>query len=240
MKKSGNYKLILSVCILVILILCLTGLPVFAWFYMHKSLAAYAPVSSPESLYIGSGHCEPDRFEDIRYLYFESMNAREDDYWDYVFCVYGKSVPGYKLQLAFTTNNQFTYEIYNATESSVDSEGAIEVWTHTDPSVPYYYTLTGDAIGGNYLNSQVVDGETIANSTKHAQTYRTEEGSYDNVQYYAEPIYWQTSTAQSGNARGTFVNYYILRVIKPVGMVTNNRETDILCLAAKSASLTQE
>lgn len=240
--KSLTLKLTWTISVLVVLILCLTALPVFAWFYFRKSVAAYAPVSSPESLYIGAGHCETDHFENIRYLYFNGIDASDDAYWDHVFCVYGKSVAGYRLQLAYTTNNQFDYEIFNATEYTEEEfadleEDAghdidhVEYVTHTADPATYCYTITGEAIAGTFLNKTEVGGETIANSTKHTATY----GSHSAVQKNAEPIYWQTTAVQLGDTRDSFANYYIMRVYTN-GKVANDRETDVICLAAKSFS----
>ena len=75
------------------------AVPSFAWFYVQRNLAAYAPIFSPEANYIGAGHLEPttDHFEDIRYMYFDTKEAEvggggEYSYWDKVFCIYGKRV----------------------------------------------------------------------------------------------------------------------------------------------------
>ena len=77
-------------------------------------------------------------------------------------------------------------------------------------------------------------GETLATDDYHTDTY----GSYSrsNVSKYAEPIYWQTTNVEAGNLRGDFVNYYILRVHTDA-KAANDRETDVICLAAKSFSL---
>ena len=201
---------------------------------MPVGRGAVRGISSPEALYIGAGHTEidNDRFEDIRYMYFNGMDVA-DDYVDRVFCVYGKAVAGYRLQLAYTTNNQFSYSIFPAREASVESEGAVEYVTHGETPETYYYSINGAAISGSFLNSQVVDGKTLADGSLHTETYDAYSSS--NVSKYAEPIYWQSSagSVERGNSRGDFVNYYILRVYtnnKP----QNDRETDVLCIAAKS------
>ena len=239
---SSKIKTIIIAISLAAVVLIAAAMPVFAWFYVQRDLAAYAPVASPEALYIGAGHCEQDNgtgritsFEDIRYLYFDAMDIKDDaegdgKHWDAVFCVYGKMVSGYRIQLAFTTNNQFTYELYNATESQVESEDAVEYTTHGDVPGTYYYSIDGDAIGGRFLN-KAVDAEILADDTKHDDTY-----GYGHVHKYAEPIYWQTVSIQNGNSRGSFVNYYILR-IRSAGNIELNRETDIIGIAAKSFSI---
>lgn len=265
-EKSFVIKKIIPVAAFVLAVMFIISIPVFSWFFTQQNLAAYAPVSTPQSLYIGAGHIEfaggtyygntadEDQFEDIRYLYLSGIDVDNNkDYYDYVFCVYGKAVGHFKLQLAYTTNNQFTYQIYNATEknqseydalTSVQQEAYVPYTTHGETpatSATYYYTVNGGAIAGTFFNAKT-DGETLGkNATDetsaseadkyHKKTY----GSYDNVDKYAEPIYWQTSSGQTGSARGIFINYYILRV-NLNGKNSNDRETDVICIAAKSSS----
>lgn len=233
---SGKPRKAVQIVIFAVAIALALSLPALSWFFVRKQLLAYAPISSPDALYIGAGHrdIEHDTFESIRYLYFNSVNA-DEDYSDYVFCVYGRAISGFKLQLAYTTNNQFIYEIYNATESTVSSAGAVRYVTHSDTPQTFYYSVTGEAIAGTFLNDRDVDGEKLANSVKHNDTY----GSYANVHRYAEPLYWQTISVIQGNSKADFVRYYILRV-RTNGKTDNDRETDILCIAAKSFTYTGE
>lgn len=238
------------IALIIATIMLLVAVPVVAWFSIQRNLAAYAPIFSPESLYIGAGHCERNQFEDIRYLYFDAMDAKPDGggssgmHWDRVFCVYGKRVSGYRIQLAFTTNKQFVYEIYNATEYTEEDIGNMEeetvtalepvaYTTHAATPVTYYYAVDGGAIGGTYLNKQGSD-EILADSSLHGRTYDDGNGdSYDNVHKYAEPIYWQTNAIQAGNAHDDFANYYILR-IRYGDTIRIDRETDVICIAVKS------
>lgn len=232
---------ILPAAIALAVVFCLLVASVFAWLASTRNTLSYAPVASPEPLFIGAGHRDfdaehhkflNDHFEDIRYLYFNGIDVEEGrDYYDYVFCVYGNMVPGYKIQLSYTTNNQFTYQIFRANESTTESEGSIAYTTHTDTPRTYYYTPYGDALAGNFVNAQTVNGETIADNTRHTQTY----GAYNNVDKYGEPLYWQTSGIEPGYSRGDFINYYILRV-NINDKAINDRETDVICFAAKSFS----
>lgn len=240
---------IAAAALLLFLSFTVLAAPVFAWFSYNRILASYAPISKPESLYIGAGHRDfdgteftSDYFEDIRYLYLEGIDVKTDrEYYDYVFSVFGKAISGYKLQLAYTTNNQFDYKIYKATEytaaeydamSAAQKEGVISHTTHTDTPTTYYYKATGSEIGGSFLNAQTVNGEKIATSAYHLRTY----GDYDDVDKYAEPLYWQTTGIERGNPRGDFINYYILRVYVN-DKEANDRETDVICIAAKSFSV---
>ena len=239
MEKLTNRKAyrIFTLVLTGVILLLAVAIPVYAWISLQNRLAAYAPISSPEALYIGAGHTEieNDRFEDIRYMYFNGMDVNSElNYVDRVFCVYGKSVSGYRLQLAYTTNNQFTYDIYHATESEVASANAVEYTVHDGSDEKYYYSINGEPITGTFLNRTEVDGEVLANDDYHSDTY--DAYNRNNVVNYAEPIYWQTTNVETGNARGSFVNYYILRVHTD-GKLVNDRETDIICLAARSFSV---
>ena len=239
-KKRIAVKPILS-ALTVAVVLALLAVSVVAWFLMQQGLLSYAPIAKPEPLFIGAGHRNFDAqnhaftdnyFEDIRYLYFNGIDVNaEQEYYDYVFCVYGSMVPGYKIQLAYTTNNQFTYEIYHATESTTPSEGAIAYTTHTDNPQTYYYTAYGAPLAGDFVNARTVSGETLANDLKHELTY----GDYDEVDKYGEPLYWQTTNIEPGYANGDFITYYILRV-NVNDKEINDRETDVICFAAKSFS----
>ena len=259
MDKRSVRKIFISALLLVLAVA--VAIPSFAWF-VKTGIVAYAPVSSNESLYIGAGHIQLKRdsesapyyfdpaypFEDVRYLYLEGIDAQDGvTYQDFVFCVYGENISNYKLQLAYTTNNQFVYEIYDATESTADSAGAVRYDVHDDTeghTQTYYYTATGVALAGTYLNDKTEGGQTLgkdssdesayAESLKyHKQTY----GSYDSskVNKYAEPIYWRVNNPIVGNSTQAFVHYFILRV-RENGKTINDRETDVICIAAKSIS----
>ncbi len=242
-KKKSRIRIFLSVTAMILAAMIIMAMPVTAWLAVNKVIAIYTPVSKPESLFIGAGHRNidtsthsftDDHFEDIRYLYFNGIDVNAgEEYYDYVFCIFGKMISGYKIQLAFTTNNQFRYEIFRASESTTDSPGAVEYRTHSASPQTYYYTATGTALAGSFLNARVVNGETIADSSRHVDTY----GSYDDVQKYGEPLYWQTANSEPGYGRGDFINYYILRVYIN-GKIANDRETDVICISAKSFSVT--
>ena len=249
-----NYAIPFWITGALIVLVVAVVLPVFAWL-VSGGIVAYAPISSQEFLYIGAGHIvirdqdfDADyKLEDVRYLYLEGVDLTDEDreYFDYVFCVYGKATSAFNLQIAYTTNNQFTYEIYEAIEEDDPGDFLVQTdivshTTHDGTQNPptYYYQATGAALSGTYLNSTTVDGKTIADSSKHTETY----GSYANVNCFAEPLYWQTdNTVPSGlgqAGRGAFVKYFILRVHKGTKTV-NDRETDVICIAAKSGTLPQ-
>lgn len=227
---------------LAIVLICL--MPVFAWFTYQRSVIAATKVSNPLALYINAAN-----IEQIKYLDLSEIDVEEDPnvhYKDFVFSVNGKNIDYFKLQLAHTTNNQFTYTIYPATKvaSAIEVESNpisnIIYITHDGSNeIQHYYVPSGtDAVAGAYLNDKVENSETLGDGTVqhddktfHKLTY----DNYGNVNKYAEPMYWQSSgqiaTIRVGESTN-FVNYYILRVGWGQD-AQNTKETDILYIAAK-------
>ena len=209
----ARIKTIGTAAFAVLLIAFSVALPVYAWLLPSKNLAGYAPVSAPESLYIGTGN-----EEDIRYLYFSGVDYDEAGQVEYVLSVQGEGIPSYGLQLGYTTNNPLTYSLYAAeqyTEGLPAPEGAVR-YVSFDPSVAdTFYVKTNDVpIEGREPNVQM------------STTY----GDYLHVDEHANPRYWQSAHSFAAEPMG-FVHYYILRISWEEG--ENNRETDIICFAAR-------
>ena len=250
MNKIKRFILITTIFTVIVASL---AAPIFAWFCMKNEILFYSPLSSPEAIYFGAGHTElrgindveEDTFEDIRYLYFEGVdltdgNFAPNNYSDHVFCVFGRGVSGYKLQVAFTTNNNFRYQIYEVTETSNSNAENIVVSHTTHESTPrtFYYCLNDEEnalVEGSFLNQ--VNDEMLAenNDTYYTSTY----GEYSNskVDKHAVPLYWQTNNAIRANSNGSFIHYYILRVIEDDEKNVNDKETDIVCITAISSSI---
>lgn len=246
---SPTAKKTIMIVAFILAMALIVSIPVAAWFITQGRIAAFAPVSAPEALYIGAGHrdIEHDKFEDIRYLYLEGVDVSEE-YFDYVFCVYGKSISGFRLQFAHTTNNQFVYKIYCAEESDTESAGAVAYTTHDETPTTFYYTVDGapilstedyrDALNGQFVDPLILG---LNNDSYHTKTYNT----YSNVNKFAEPLYWQTKSTDGdlkikngilkGDSSTDFVRYFILRIYTN-GKESNDRETDIICISAKSFS----
>ena len=74
-----------------------------------------------------------------------------------------------------------------------------------------------------------IDGST----TFHTHNY----SSYDKVNEYAEPLYWQATglpvTGQVGDVG--FVDYYVLKIKWENKNLTNNKETDMLYITARKS-----
>ena len=110
-------------------VLLLTALPVVAWFSYQRGIVKLQKIQSPNTLVLSAAHRE-----DCVNFEINGINADEnalDGYGnpivvneknqkithkDYVFAVSGTAVDKFIIQLAYTTNNPFTYEIYAADE----------------------------------------------------------------------------------------------------------------------------
>ena len=246
----------------------ITAIPVASWLTYERHVGALAEIDTPVSLYINSGagdiaDNDPDevktiKLEEQQIIYLDLSDIDVDRYEgvpptptpilskDYVFCIRGEYLQDYYLQLAHTTNNQFSYEIFRTCE-----ENTAEPEGDTKHKVTYYGAVSGRQYDYWYLeesgkidltplNKQVVGDLELGktNDRYYSDTY----GSYTNtnVNKYAVPIYWQAPTlyhddggneVHTGNLKGKFSDYYILRVSWSEER-SNDRETDILYIAA--------
>lgn len=211
-----------------------------------------AKVNSPAKLSIKSGYNE-----DI--IQFEMSgidvgNGSEDGSQDFVFCVEGEDVSRYNLQIAHTTNIPFTYTLYRAHS---DNAGTVEY--KDKDQVPHYYTKAAKFVDsdnpnayGGYINAVEVDGRLIANSNYTEKSYTDSNYSDGNgknhVQYYAEPLYWQSKASIQAKAmdgsiayneytgeENKFLNYYVLEVSWDAGDFPegNDKETDLIYITAQ-------
>lgn len=242
LNKSRKTSKTLVAMILAFVLLALS-MAAYAWFYSGRKAAGISEISNPTAIFINAGNQE-----DIRYLDLGGIDAENGGgHKDFVFCVRGNNVAAYKLQLAYTTNNQFEFEIYSATESSALPSGnplaTVRYDTHDGGTSPlYYYAAAGATpIAGALLNENtVVSGEILAknNDYYHDKTY-TPDGAnspYANRQKNAIPLYWQATGAVNPtlDEHFDFCDYYILRVIWDPDVTKNDKETDIVYLSAKN------
>ena len=102
-----------------------------------------------------------------------------------VFGVYATADTQYMLQLSHTTNLPLSYKIYHASQSVLDG-------------------LTGEVDKFYYDDQNPIGGSQLTDT--HAITF----GSYDRVQYNAEPVYWQADDARKIKRGET--QYYVLEV----------------------------
>ena len=243
-KKTVKALLRPGVMLLISFVVFVFSLSAYAWFYFAREIAALAEISDPTAIFINAGNQE-----DIRYLDLGGIDVENDDtYKDFVFCIRGNRVTGYKIQLAYTTNNQFDYEIYPASSASAPGDvpaspaGLVVYDVHDGSGTKYYYAPAGTApLSGGFLNYDGSSGEKLAKNSDsyHNDTYTPAGGgsAYLNRHKYAIPLYWQTSgaIAPEADAHYDFCDYYILRV-KWTNDNRNDKETDIVYIAAKNVS----
>lgn len=244
-RQKGRYgrMVILPVVLLVVM---LGSISVWAWLSYSRKAAAVARISNPAAIFIYAGNSEDVRFLDLSGIDVENKTdenkiiegGKTYYYKDFVFTVVGEHVTSYKLQLAYTTNNQFSFDLYANAQKTVSDPGSgkIKVKYFTNPDgIEQWYSVNDSVspVAGTCLNKDgTVGSEAIALSSGdyHDVTY----GTYTNVQKYAEPIYWRMTDAVLGAADGMFTHYYILRV-KWDENKTNDKETDIIYISANSA-----
>ncbi len=201
-------------------------IPTVAWFAHQKKMATMAKINSPAKLSLKSG-----AQEDIIQFKMSGIDTTKGSTKDFVFCVEGEDISQYNIQLAHTTNINFTYTLYKATPAP-DNTGVV----YESENGPVYYTLQNQ-LNGDFVNDSAKGSRTIGND-------QYEEPSYDagnSRQDFAEPLYWQSSqiTAEESPydddpAERSFSNYYVLRVSWGIDVV-NDKETDLIYLTAQVA-----
>ena len=230
--KSLKVNMIITLVLIVVLLGCITT---YAWLFYERKAIAIKEIADPTAINISAGNKE-----NYMYIDLSGIDLSDGTYKDFVFGVSGTNIHSYRLQLAYTTNNQFEFEVYVATElGSGDSvpennTGIVYYTTHdASPSIKRYITgANATPLNGTIVNK--VDGEILGknNDSYYTKTY----GSYTKVDKYAIPLYWQKSgIIPTGiDSHNSFCNYFILRVKwETQTNGTNNKETDILYISAR-------
>ena len=144
---------ILRLISLVVIIFTLSAATV-AWFYSDRNAAVVGKISTPTAIYISGANRE-----DVAVINLSGINVEDDEnvgrYHDVVFSVHGNHVTQYMLQLAYTTNNQFEYEIYPAVlaTGAVPADPVANVVFATNTVSQNYYVPSGtSALAGHFLN----------------------------------------------------------------------------------------
>ncbi|MBP5165783.1 MAG: hypothetical protein ILP09_00815, partial [Oscillospiraceae bacterium] len=133
--------IIRRLCLAVLILACVTAASAAAraWLVYDRKVAAVAEIDAPMSLWIRAGNAE-----DAMYLDMSNINvAGTQKYKDFVFAIAGEYVSAFKLQLAYTTNNQFHYDVYRA---EVSSESDYDVEYYSKRSDEYHYYKIGDPV----------------------------------------------------------------------------------------------
>lgn len=233
-KKKQKRKLILSGVALVLsgLVLVIS----YAWFYMRREMSTVAWIKAPIVLDIRAGNNQ-----DIKYLDMGNIAVGEGDgSKDYVFCVYGKPVDNYSLQLAYTTNIAFHYDVYRA---DLSENGDI-VFQSPEGSARFERVNDTPVISGLSMNEIKAKNSSPSQYQSHNLSYRDENmGSIvdkNQVQENNEPLYF---LAEENGVKvmkprnilkdnNDFIDYYVLHVSWKAGEVHEDKETDIVYLTA--------
>lgn len=250
-KNNKNRIIFMSSLILLALSIAAFIAVTIAWFKNERKITTPAWIETPIVLTIGSGNNH-----DIKYLDMGDIDVETATYKDYVICVYGTPVDNYSLQLAYTTNIAFHYEVYRA-------DKAMQAEYETDNSnvaASKYIDINGNqkteyfkksvnhpnsVISGMTIKEILNNGETVASHQSHHLSYGDENGENEldrgKVQSYAEPLYWLAEEDGTNvlrplteniitTADGTegFLDYYIIHVSWNPDEVKNDKETDIV------------
>ena len=233
-KKKQKRKLILSG-----VALALSGLILvvsYAWFYMRREMSTVAWIKAPIVLDIRAGNGQ-----DIKYLDMGNIEVGETDgYKDYVFCVYGKPVDNYSLQLAYTTNIAFHYNVYRA---ELSNDGDIVFQSPDGSSERFKRVNNIPVISGFSMNEIKEQNISPSQYQSHDLSYGDEKKENivdrNKVQGNNEPLYFLAEEKGVKVMRPKnivnneyFLDYYVLRVSWKEGEVHEDKETDIVYLTA--------
>ena len=233
--KKKKQKLILSGAALVISALLLAIS--YAWFCTQREMTTAAWIKAPIVLDIRAGNNQ-----DIKYLDMGDIEVGEGQSGskDYVFCVYGKPVDYYSLQLAYTTNIAFHYDVYRA---DLVENGSGEV-TFESPGNKATFDIAGNpVISGLSMNEIKANNESPAKYQSHDLSYGDEKKENivagTKVQANNEPLYFlaEENGIKVMKPRNIiegkeFLDYYVIRVSWKAGEVHEDKETDIVYLTA--------
>ena len=248
-KLPKNKKIQLSFAVLLSAAI-IVSFPVYAWFSNQRQVATVARINSPAKLSIKSG-----KAEDIAQFKLAGINVGDDKTSgskDYVFCVEGEDNFNYAIQIAHTTNIDFTYKLYRAHTGIYNGGYGIALYTDLNGD-EISYTKAEEVLGG-YINltTDTLSARKIGTDSYSEKSYDTG----DSRQMFAEPLYWQSDSAQplyakeydnsispsvsfdeyssiyNISAENKFLNFYVLEVSWEAKL-TNDKETDLIYITAQ-------
>lgn len=240
MKMNSEYKKQKKKLIVSCVALLVSGLLLvisYAWFYMQREVSTAAWIKAPIVLDIRAGNNQ-----DIKYLDMGDIEVGETDgYKDYVFCVYGKPVDNYSLQLAYTTNIAFHYDVYRA---DLSEDGDIVFQSPEGGSACFKRVNDTPVIKGLSMNEIKAQNSSPSQYQSHDLSYGDENKKNivdkNKVQTNNEPLYFlaeengvkvmKPRNISKNNA--DFLDYYVIRVSWKAGEVHEDKETDIVYLTA--------
>ena len=240
MKTNSKYKkqkrrLMMSGAALVISGLLLVVS--YAWFFTQREMSTAAWIKAPIILNIRAGNNQ-----DVKYLDMGNIEVGETDgYKDYVFCVYGKPVDNYSLQLAYTTNIAFHYDVYRA---DLSEDGDIVFQSPKNSAKFKIVNKNTPVIKGLSMNEIKAQNLSSSKYQSHSLSYRDENTGNivdgNKVQKNNEPLYflaeeYGVKVMKPRNIlenNTDFLDYYVIRVSWKAEEVHNDKETDIVYLTA--------
>ena len=243
-KNNKTRKMYISSIIALILAVVLLIGVTLSWFLNRREMDSLTWIKTPIRLDIRSGNNH-----DIAYLDLGSIDADTPNRTiERVFCVYGEPVDNYSLQLSYTTNIPFYYDIYRASYAPDNGNVA---FTYTDKDGDHeekfrYDTNSTPVIQAKPLNKMTA--EEITAHQSHTLSYGDDEGKnpvdQKKVQSNAEPLYWlanenglnvmkpENVQTNSTTKSTYFCDYYVIKIHWDEGTVINDKETDMIYLTA--------
>ena len=232
----------------------------YAWFSEQKKAAEMFKVKHPDLLYLNAAHGEDQIYFNLGnidiYLQDENGNfvdASGNRLADgvppvratnrYVFSVSGSNTTAFTLQLAYTTNNDLEYRVYNAAELDTKPSGDhVDYVLHEDdPSTAsvneasvetHRYYTKGSQVSFNKMNPDSTNSH-LALADSSNRYYSANYGSGSLVHENAVPMYEQGSV--STDTTDEFCKYFILEVERAEGNSNYqlDKETDIVYISVE-------
>ena len=241
-KDNKTRKMYISSIIALILAVALLIGVTLSWFFNKRELDSLTWIKTPIRLDIGSGNNH-----DIAYLDLGSIDADTPNRTiERVFCVYGEPVDIYSLQLAYTTNIPFYYDIYRARYAP--DNGNVN-FTYTDENGNHTEKFSYDPNSTPVIQAKPLNkmsGTEIAAHQSHNLSYGDDNGKNSveasKVQSNAEPLYWlagenglnvmKPQNVQTNNTTQStyFCDYYVIKIHWDENTVRNDKETDMVYL----------
>ena len=212
----------------------IAAVPTYSWLSYQRKAAEMFKVEYPNSLYINAAHREDRIFFDLdginihdykidpatkKQMKNANGDAIEVTQMMYAFSVSGSNTTSFRLQMAHTTNNLFTYTLYEANQytefsdastaaggnkdlivrydqhASSHNENTIQVigdtYDENDNTTDPIYYVKGSALSGSYLNPDVTNNQ-LGLKDANNKYYSKTYGDNTKVQANAVPKYWQS------------------------------------------------
>ena len=258
LEKSQKIQLLAALLMTILLVI---ALPTYAWFSDQREIAVSTKIDSPATLEIKAGgeqaiinfELSDIDTEDTSYNSY-TKDGVEYYYKDFVFCVKGKSLSVYDLQLAHTTNIAFKYDIYSAIADNngdilympKDNNAAnsqryrlarirtdIDGQAVLDDNDNAIYDDYSTPLDGEYANATITGNRVVVNNSLTGRSYnKTGANDDDDLQKYADPAYWIKRGIVVHSIQkqdGGFTHAYVLRIswIMPNSINDSDREENL-------------